>query len=890
MPAKPSNNLNAQLKLAFDKNLFVPGEISPLESFNKPISTGAAAATPEPEMSSLPTPPQKPEEDDPVFNLASDSSMEDILAFSDGPIEISHAPPNKRKTLSNDPTEPEVVHEDLQEVDIKNHDTKSSAVPEVVDLSAPPRMIDSSPAAPTDHGRFRLSQAPQSQVSDLPKPEIGALFTEKIALLEQLVSQLKHQLARNGIQFSSKDLNAKLRDVDQRIDNFTEDQDETKHIVEVFSSPPRSQGPPPHTNESIFDDFESPEESELEEIGFVSNVLPSMESDFEELNISASRSPYFEKQIHVQPPQMPPSQMNPSQLQPSQMPRHTQPTQPMTQITQHPWTRDVMHALKTKFGLQSFRSNQMEAINETLAGRDVAVLMPTGGGKSLCYQLPALVSSGKTRGTTIVISPLISLMEDQVYHLKNRSIQAEALSSRLDPGTRTQVLAEFARGDLQLLYASPEMLSASGAMKSMMERLYSNNQLARIVIDEAHCVSSWGHDFRPDYLELSKVRYSFPNTPIMALTATANERVLLDIVGCLHANPLVLKQSFNRRNLFYEVRPKSANVQSEIIAICKQFHGRTGIVYCNSKRDCEDLASVMKRAGVRADFYHAGMDQSRRSEVQANWQQNKCQVVCATIAFGMGIDKPDVRFVIHMTLPRNIEGFYQETGRAGRDGRPSQCILFYSYRDVSLLQKMIQTDSTMSFQHKEHHRTLLTRVMQYCENKTDCRRKQVLQYFNEGFDPVNCRMQCDNCRDMRGQTVVSHDMTNDARIIVSTMQELAPRLVTTQQCIDVMLGRRTQKTRTCKFDELSEFGRLNKLGATSVERLVHTLISEQVLQEYAQYNHSRYPQTYLKLGPRVTAFVANELRIVLNMASSDSAQPRKRSAGRATFSRSKRRS
>lgn len=750
--------------------------------------------------------------------------------------------------------------------------------------------------------KYRFTQALQSADSDLPRQELGSVFSEKIALLEQKIKQLSMHLKNNGIEWDTRDIDDKIREVDRRIEQFPGDDDYTANAN--LSSSPRtafhSLGLPPEINNDQFDsDFPSesqhtsfrPAISSSTSEMLRPNQIRSYEDDVEiacvDNTIQTSDNSEVRSQARFEPAMQ--NSLEDEQsiynnllddegiviATQSVTPRAMLTTQATSQVSEvgatplvrstQPWHKEMMQILRTRFGLQGFRPNQAEAINETLSGNDVVVLMPTGGGKSLCYQLPALVTTGSTHGTTIVVSPLISLMQDQVYHLKNRNIPAEMLNSKLTAAERSAVFARLKNNDLQLLYISPEMLSISTVVRSVLHKLYLANCLARIVIDEAHCVSAWGHDFRPEYMELTKVKNEFPVTPIMALTATANERVLLDIVGCLRSNPIVLKQSFNRKNLYYEVRPKTANVIQEIASVCGTYFGKSGIIYCNSKKNCENTAQSLKKMGVRAEFYHAGMAQKDRADVQQLWQTGKCTVVCATIAFGMGIDKPDVRFVMHMTLPRNIEGYYQETGRAGRDGNFSQCILFYTYRDVQVLQKMIQQDTQLSYQVREHHKALLIRVMQYCENKTDCRRQQVLQYFNEDFDPRLCHQQCDNCRNMRNQGVVKKDMSTEAKAIVAIIGDIAAQHVTTQQLTDVLLGKKTQKARSCGFDKMPWFGMLQSLGPLLVERLVHALISERVLEEYSQFNHSRFPQSYIKQGSSANAVQIGKLPILLSM-------------------------
>lgn len=510
---------------------------------------------------------------------------------------------------------------------------------------------------------------------------------------------------------------------------------------------------------------------------------------------------------------------------------------------------EVYSVLREVFHLDGFRPNQLEAVCSTLKGEDVFVLMPTGGGKSLCYQLPALIKSGRTRGTTLVVSPLISLMQDQVQHLLDKNIKAGMISSKGDDADKAATLKLFRDGQMDLVYLSPEMITASGRVRNIIDKLVQSQQLARVVVDEAHCVSSWGHDFRPDYKGMNIFKKNYPQIPIMALTATANEKVRMDIVHHLQmSSPKLLKQSFNRSNLFYEVKWKTAGYLEWIKTyVQNKFHSKSGIIYCHSKQSCELTSEKLSSWGVKAAYYHAGMDPADRLKVQKLWQANKVQLICATIAFGMGIDKPDVRFVIHLFLPRTLEGYYQETGRAGRDGQSSECIMFYSYKDARSLQSFINRDDTLDEVGKESHLAKLRQVIQYCENTTDCRRKQVLQYFNENFDPRLCNQQCDNCAKSTSVRTYDKDVTQHAVAILSMVRQIQQDRVTVLHCQDVYKGSKHSKILRMNHQMNEYHGRGKDLDKTEVERVFFHLLSEGYLTEYQIMNGS-FASNYVRLG------------------------------------------
>lgn len=508
----------------------------------------------------------------------------------------------------------------------------------------------------------------------------------------------------------------------------------------------------------------------------------------------------------------------------------------------HPWSDELENKLQNVFNLTSFRENQLNAINAVLSGKDVFVLMPTGGGKSLCYQLPAIVKRGKME-TTVVVSPLISLMQDQIDHLKRLNINAEMISSKESAQSRKDAFRKFRNGELDMIYLSPEMLSKSQQCKNTIKLLYDSGNLARIVIDEAHCVSSWGHDFRPDYKLLGFFKKEYPDIPMMALTATASVRVKQDILsqlGIEHAH--VFQQTFNRPNLIYMVRPKNKNSTFEMINEIKmRFPRFTGIVYCNSKTQCESVANMLQTNGLSAAFYHAGMGNEDRTNVQNMWQSGDIKIVCATVAFGMGIDKPDVRFVYHHSIPRSLEGYYQECGRGGRDGKTAFCTLYYQFADFKSIESQIKRDKDLKSQVlKDRHLEKLRNVLNYCSNRIDCRRKLVLQYFNENFNSKQCRKTCDNCKSTN--TVEVRDITESAKDIINIVKKTQTWDVTINYVIDVYRGSRVQKIVQNGHDMLPEHGKGSHYHKEDLQRVIQLLMDEKCLFEKtetkAQFTHS----------------------------------------------------
>ena len=486
-----------------------------------------------------------------------------------------------------------------------------------------------------------------------------------------------------------------------------------------------------------------------------------------------------------------------------------------------PQIDNLTEKLKHYFGFDKFKGDQEAIVRNVLAGKDSFVLMPTGGGKSLCYQLPSLMMDG----TAIVVSPLIALMKNQVDVINGMSEQdgvAHYLNSSLKKGAIDQVKADIVEGRTKLLYVAPESLNKEENMQ-----FFRSVKISFYAIDEAHCISEWGHDFRPEY---RKIRYAIEQigvAPIIALTATATDKVRTDIKRSLGIEDAQeFKSSFNRPNLYYEVRQKTKDVDKQIIMFIRQNAGKSGIVYCLSRKKVEELAAVLQANDIKAAPYHAGLDSETRSKTQDDFLMEEIDVIVATIAFGMGIDKPDVRFVIHYDIPKSLEGYYQETGRAGRDGEEGRCIAFYSNKDLKKLEKFMEGKPVAE---QDIGRQLLQETAAYAESSV-CRRKMLLHYFGEEYLQENCH-NCDNC--LHPKTKI--EGRAPLLIILQAVKALKENF-RQEYVLDVVKGRTTDDIRDHHHDELEEFGAGEQVDA----KLWNPVVRQALIAGYLQKDVDNY--------------------------------------------------
>jgi ATP-dependent DNA helicase RecQ len=497
---------------------------------------------------------------------------------------------------------------------------------------------------------------------------------------------------------------------------------------------------------------------------------------------------------------------------------------------------ELSELLKQHFGFDTFKGNQEAIIQNVLNRRDTFVLMPTGGGKSLCYQLPSLIMEG----TAIVISPLIALMKNQVDAMRNFSEDdgvAHFINSSLTRQAIDAVKADILSGKTKLLYVAPESLTKEENIDFLKQL-----KISFYAVDEAHCISEWGHDFRPEYRRIRPIINEIGTAPVIALTATATPKVQHDIqknLGMLQAD--AFKSSFNRPNLYYEVRTKTNNVDKDIIKYIRSQSGKSGIIYCLSRKKVEELAETLTVNGISCLAYHAGMDSAIRSENQDKFLMEKVQVIVATIAFGMGIDKPDVRFVLHYDMPKSLEGYYQETGRGGRDGGEGQCIAYYAYKDLDKLRKFMQGKPIAE---QEIGNQLLLETQAYAESSV-CRRKLLLHYFGEEYEHDNCG-SCDNCMKPRkfieGQELLSS--------VLETILAVREKFKA-EHIVDILKGNETSDVTSYQHDELDAFG----TATEEDEKLLHAVIRQAMIAGYISKDIENYG--LLKLTPAGKEYIKN---------------------------------
>ena len=490
--------------------------------------------------------------------------------------------------------------------------------------------------------------------------------------------------------------------------------------------------------------------------------------------------------------------------------------------------------LKRHFGFGAFKGEQRAIIESVLAGKDTFVLMPTGGGKSLCYQLPSLMMEG----TAIVISPLIALMKNQVDAMRNFSEEdgvAHFINSSLNKSAIEQVKQDILSGRTKLLYVAPESLTKEDNVEFLRQV-----KISFYAVDEAHCISEWGHDFRPEYRRIRPIINEIGKRPLIALTATATPKVQHDIQKNLGmTDAIVFKSSFNRPNLYYEVRPKDANIDREIIKFIKANEGKSGIVYCLSRKKVEEFADILKANGIKALPYHAGMESQVRSANQDAFLMEKADVIVATIAFGMGIDKPDVRYVIHYDIPKSLEGYYQETGRAGRDGGEGQCLAFYSYKDLQKLEKFMQGKPVAE---QEIGKQLLLETAAYAETSV-CRRKVLLHYFGEEYLEDNCG-NCDNCKNPK-KKVEAKELLSAVLEVVSTLKEKFKA----DYIVNILVGNETSEIQNFKHNELEVFGS----GQDENDKTWNAVIRQALIAGYLSKDIENYG--LLKITEKGKAFM-----------------------------------
>ncbi len=475
---------------------------------------------------------------------------------------------------------------------------------------------------------------------------------------------------------------------------------------------------------------------------------------------------------------------------------------------------DITTSLKKYFGFESFKGEQRDIVKSVLDKKNTFVIMPTGGGKSLCYQLPAMMMEG----TAIIISPLIALMKNQVDSIRGYSQEdniASFLNSSLNKSQMAEVKNEIASGKTKMLFIAPETLT-----KDENIEFFQKSNISFVAVDEAHCISEWGHDFRPEYRRIrTMISAISDNIPIIALTATATPKVQTDIVKSLEMeDPNIFISSFNRDNLYYEIRPKvnKDHTIKSIIQFIKTSKGKSGIIYVQSRKSTEEIAKVLNVNGIKAAAYHAGLDAKTRTNVQDDFLMEEVEVIVATIAFGMGIDKPDVRFVIHYDIPKSIENYYQETGRGGRDGLSGNCLAFYSYKDILKLEKFLRDKPVAE---RELSAQLMEEVIAYAETST-CRRKFLLHYFGEEYSDEQCSNMCDNCKYPKQKEEVKDQMQLALKVVAQLNENYTVKIL-----VEFITGKMSKEMKDFKFDKLPLFGS----GAEKGELFWHTIFRQAIL-------------------------------------------------------------
>ena len=504
--------------------------------------------------------------------------------------------------------------------------------------------------------------------------------------------------------------------------------------------------------------------------------------------------------------------------------------------------KEILQTLKNVFGFDKFKGDQLKIIKTLLKGKDCFVIMPTGGGKSLCYQLPALMKDG----TAIIISPLIALMKNQVDAIRNFGTDmgiAHFLNSSLTKQEINEVRQDLLSGKTKLLYVAPESLTKEENVK-----FFQDIEISFYAIDEAHCISEWGHDFRPEYRRIRAIIDKIgKRVPVIALTATATPKVQGDIQKNLGMDKAeVFISSFNRPNLYYEIREKTADVDKDVVKFIKGFKGKSGIIYCLSRKKVEELAEFLQANDIKALPYHAGLDSATRVQNQDDFLQEKADVIVATIAFGMGIDKPDVRFVIHYDMPKSLEGYYQETGRAGRDDGEGVCIAFYDYKDLHKLEKF---STKKSVAEQEIVKQLLAETASYAES-TSCRRKHLLHYFGEDYTEDNCHC-CDNCLHPKPKMNASDQVSLVLEVVQAVKQQFKE-----DQIVDIIIGNKTTSIQKFKHQNLKQFGE----GADYDEKFWSNIVRLAIFENLLVKDVENYG--LLKLTPKGVSYTKNPYSIM----------------------------